>query len=119
MKRILFFVGVAMLLGCGMLKTSRSPASEIEAAPVSSPVTITWDRIAVVKHVNAFTIDDLYRSRENTIKRSNRHKFPVINNVTEIQEADELTQEQSEMVEVIQIVDEETGTVVAAKIVNK
>jgi len=119
MKRILFFVGVAMMFGCGMLKTSRSPASEIEAAPISSPVTITWDRIAVVKHVNAFTIDDLYRSREKAMQKGKRINQQVATSASGITHAEELTQEQSGMVEVIQIVDEETGTVVAAKIATK
>ncbi|OFX70143.1 MAG: hypothetical protein A2071_04665 [Bacteroidetes bacterium GWC1_47_7] len=120
MKRILFLVGISMLLGCGMLKTSRLPASGMEAAStsrsstaVSSPVRsiLTW-------HVSAFTAEDLYLSRKNELKKKSPRQADSPGNIIDVT-GNEVDPAIENMIEVIQIVDEENGNVIAAKIVNK
>lgn len=115
MKRILFLAGILMLFGCGMLKTSRTPTTPgVEAAPASLPAEAPVQTV-IMRHVSAFTAEDLYRSRQKKIRKKASQE--ILNPGDKIAEdADDPVMPVK--IEVIQIIDEETGSVVAVKIIN-
>ena len=109
MKRLIIVFSAILLFGCGILKTGRSPA-----AVTSRVEEVVKDKAeeAVRKHVNAFSAEDLYRSRADKLRR-NRRRAAMAN-----QKAEEAIREepvsQKNIVEIIQIIDD-SGAVVASK----
>lgn len=113
MKRLIVMFSVITLFGCGILKTGRSPA----AVSVSRVMEVNAEE-KVKKHVSAFTAQDLYRSRAEKLRKSQKRASRIQQKESSSDDAyqGEPISKKS-IVEIIQIVDE-SGIVVASKKVN-
>lgn len=111
MTRRLFSV---VLIVAFMACSSNRRLPNLLSVEADEVVTVTYEAAVpvMIRSVNAFTAEDLYKSREKTLKER-RRRAAAKEQVTE--ETEEVSEPVRRMVEIIQVIDDD-GKVLAAKV---